>query len=87
MTLPQIKLKLKKRPMGTMARRYTRPVIGTFFLESSMVVVRAIIWVISVANARCHVVREIADECQSVASIPHFGIELTKICESISNAY
>jgi hypothetical protein len=39
--LPQIKLQLKKTPMGTMARRYTRPFIGTFFLESRMVVKRA----------------------------------------------
>ena len=59
-TLPQIKLRLKKRPIGTMARRYTRPVIFTVFRPSSRVVVRARSWVIKVANARCHVVRMIA---------------------------
>lgn len=46
--------------MGTIALRYTRPVIGTFFLESSIVVDRAMICVMSVANARCHVVNTIA---------------------------
>jgi hypothetical protein len=49
---------LKKIPMGTMARRYTRPVMGTFFLESRMVVKRARIWVMIVAKTRCHVVRK-----------------------------
>jgi hypothetical protein len=56
--LPQIKLKLKKRPIGTIARRYTRPVMGTFFLESRMVVKRARNWVMMVAKTRCHVVRK-----------------------------
>jgi hypothetical protein len=46
--LPQIKLILKKMPMGTMARRYTRPVMGTFFRESRTVVKRARIWVMTV---------------------------------------
>lgn len=32
--LPQIRDKEKKTPMGTMALRYTRPFMGTFFLES-----------------------------------------------------
>ena len=59
-TLPQIKLKLKKMPIGTIARRYTRPVIGTFFLESSNLVPRAINWVIKDAKPRCHDVRRIA---------------------------
>jgi hypothetical protein len=49
-------------PMGTIARRYTRPVIGTFFRESRMVVKRARIWVMTVAKTRCHVVRKIAVE-------------------------
>jgi hypothetical protein len=57
--LPQIKLKLKKMPIGTMARRYTRPVMGTFFLESRMVVKRARNCVMTVAKTRCHVVRKI----------------------------
>jgi hypothetical protein len=56
--LPQIKLILKKMPMGTMARRYTRPVMGTFFLESRTVVKRARIWVMTVAKTKCHVVRK-----------------------------
>lgn len=58
--LPQIKLKLKKSPMGTIARRYTRPVILTVFRPSSKVVVRARIWVIRVANTKCHVVKVMA---------------------------
>lgn len=57
---PQIKLKLKNMPMGTIARRYTRPVMGTFFLESRIVVNRARNWVIKVAKTKCHVVRKIA---------------------------
>jgi hypothetical protein len=56
--LPQIKLILKKIPMGTMARRYTRPVMGTFFRESRTVVKRARIWVMTVAKTKCHVVRK-----------------------------
>jgi len=59
---PQIKLKLKKMPMGTMALRYTRPVIGTECLESNMFVVRAMICVMKVAKLRCHVVRKIAEK-------------------------
>lgn len=47
------------RPMGTMVRKYTRPVIGTFFRESSIVVQRAMSCVINVANSMCHVVRKI----------------------------
>src|ERR1700744_4258326 len=58
--LLNIRLRLKKTPMGTMARRYTRPVIGTFFRESSIVVKRASSWVMTVAKTRCHVVREMA---------------------------
>jgi hypothetical protein len=42
-----------------MARRYTRPVMGTFFLESRMVVKRARNWVMNVAKIKCHVVRKI----------------------------
>jgi hypothetical protein len=49
---------LKKMPMGTIARRYTRPVMGTFFLESRTEVQRARIWVMIVAKTRCHVVRK-----------------------------
>lgn len=59
--LPQIKLKLKKRPIGTIARRYTLPVMGTFFLESRMVVKRARIWVMMVAKTKCHVVRKMGN--------------------------
>jgi hypothetical protein len=58
--LLNIRLRLKKTPMGTMARRYTRPVIGTFFRESSIVVKRASSWVMMVAKTRCHVVRVMA---------------------------
>lgn len=57
---PQIRLKLKKAPIGTIARRYTRPVILTVFRPSRRVVVRASIWVMSVAKARCHVVSMMA---------------------------
>jgi len=56
---PQIKLRLKNTPMGTIARRYTRPVILTVFLPSKRVVVRAMIWVMMVAKIRCHDVRRI----------------------------
>ena len=55
--LPQIKLKLKKTPIGTIARRYTLPVIFTVFRPSRSVVVRAKICVIIVAKVRCHAVR------------------------------
>ena len=54
--LPQIKLKLKKKPIGRMARRYMRPVILTVFRPSSRVVVRASSWVMKVANIMCHAV-------------------------------
>jgi hypothetical protein len=47
-------------PMGTMARRYTLPVIGTFLRESKTVVKRAKPWVIRVAKPKCHVVRTMA---------------------------
>lgn len=57
---PQMSDNENMRPIGTMALRYTLPVIGTFFLESSMVVKRAMSWVMSVAKPRCHVVRMIA---------------------------
>jgi hypothetical protein len=57
--LPQIKLKLKKSPMGTIALRYIFPVILTFFLPSRRVVVRAMICVMMVAKMRCHAVRRI----------------------------
>ena len=45
-------------PMGTMVLRYTRPVMGTFFLESSVWVKRAMSWVMRVAKDRCQVVRK-----------------------------
>ena len=48
---------LNAAPIGTMARRYTRPVILTFFRSSKIVVKRAISWVITVAKTRCHDVR------------------------------
>lgn len=59
--MPQIKLKLKKIPIGTIARRYTRPVILTVFRPSRRVVVRARTWVMKVAKAKCHVVRMIGN--------------------------
>jgi hypothetical protein len=65
--LPQIKLKLKNRPMGTMARRYTRPFMGTFFLESSMVVPRARNWVMMVAKIKCHVVRKMGKSVDCIS--------------------
>lgn len=55
--LPQIKLREKKIPIGTIARRYTRPVIFTVFLPSRRVVVRAMTCVMNVANTKCHDVR------------------------------
>lgn len=58
MRLPQIRDREKKRPIGTMALRYTRPVMGTFFRESRTLVKRAMIWVMMVAKRRCHVVRK-----------------------------
>jgi hypothetical protein len=54
---PQIKLRLKNNPIGTIALRYTLPVIFTVFLPSRSVVVRAIICVMMVANTKCHDVR------------------------------
>lgn len=60
--LPHIRDKLKAAPIGTMARRYTLPVIFIVLRPSSSLVVRAMIWVISVAKARCPVVRRIADD-------------------------
>jgi len=65
--LPHIRLKLKNKPIGTIARRYTLPVIFTVFRPSRRVVVRARIWVMSVANARCHVVRMIAIEATDIS--------------------
>lgn len=46
--------------MGTMVRRYTRPVMGTDLRESSSLVKRANSCVMRVAKARCHVVRKMA---------------------------
>jgi len=54
---PQIKLKLKNNPIGTIALRYTFTVIATFFRPSSRVVVRASSCVMMVAKVRCHAVR------------------------------
>ncbi len=54
---PQIKLKLKNTPIGTMARRYTLPVILTVFRPSKSVVVRAMTCVMTVAKIKCHAVR------------------------------
>ena len=54
---PQIKLRLNAAPIGTMARRYTLPVIFTFFRSSKIVVKRAMSWVIIVANTRWTEVR------------------------------
>lgn len=47
-------------PMGTIARKYTLPVMGTFLRESRTLVKRARPWVIRVAKPRCHVVRTMA---------------------------
>lgn len=58
--LPHTKDKAKKRPIGTIDRTYVRLVIGTCFLESSTVVNLARICVMTVAEARCHVVRKMA---------------------------
>lgn len=58
--LPQINDKLKKAPMGTIARRYTLPVIFTVFRPSSSFVVRDMIWVMTVAKVRCQHVSVIA---------------------------
>ena len=58
---------LKKMPMGTMARRYTRPVMGTFFLESRMVVKRARNCVMMVAKIKCHVVRKMGKSVDVVS--------------------
>jgi hypothetical protein len=44
-------------PIGTIFRKYTCPVMGTFLRESSMVVKRAMSCVMRVAKSRCHVVR------------------------------
>lgn len=54
---PQIKLKLKNNPIGTIALRYTFPVMATFFRPSRRVVVRAKSCVMIVAKIRCHAVR------------------------------
>lgn len=56
---PQIKLRENMTPMGTIVRKYTRPVMGTFFRESSTVVKRAMSCVMRVAKAKCQVVRMI----------------------------
>ena len=57
--LPHINDPLNAAPMGTIARRYRRPVILMFLRPSSIVVVRAMIWVMIVAKSKCHVVRMI----------------------------
>lgn len=51
--LPQISDKLKKAPIGTIARRYIFPVILTVLRPSSSVVVLDIICVIMVAKVKC----------------------------------
>jgi hypothetical protein len=61
-TLPQMSDRENMTPIGTMARRYTLPVMGTFLRESRTVVKRARPWVIRVAKPRCHVVRTMAVE-------------------------
>jgi hypothetical protein len=61
---PHIKLRLKKNPIGTIARTYTLPVILTVFRASSSVVVRARTWVAMVAKTKCHVVRKIGNAVQ-----------------------
>lgn len=59
-TLPQIKLRLKKKPIGTIAFMYNCEFIGTFLRESRRVVNRARSWVMIVAKARWKVVRKMA---------------------------
>ena len=54
---PQIRLSENMTPIGTIVRKYTRPVMGTFLRESRMVVKRASSWVIRVAKPKCQVVR------------------------------
>jgi hypothetical protein len=57
---PNIKLKLKKKPMGRMARMYVSVVMFIFFRPSRRVVVRDRSWVMHVAKNMCHVVSTIA---------------------------
>lgn len=66
---PQINDRLNIKPIGTIARRYILPVIGTFFRESRTVVKRARICVMSVAKARCHVVSTIGKRKPAVSRI------------------
>ena len=58
--LLQMRLPLYITPIGTIARRYVRPVIFTFFLPSTNLVVRASICVMNAANPRCQQVSVIA---------------------------
>ena len=73
--LPQIKDRLNNAPIGTIARRYIRPVILTVFLPSRSFVVRASTWVMRVANSRCHVVSTTAAEIHSKL-YSHIGAEM-----------
>lgn len=54
---PQIRLRLKNSPIGTIALKYTLPVILTVFRPSRSFVVRAMTCVMNVANIKCHAVR------------------------------
>jgi hypothetical protein len=53
--------RLNNKPIGIIARRYKRPVIG-ILLGSTKDVNRAKSWVMMVEKMRCHVVRKIAAE-------------------------
>lgn len=59
--LPQTSDNAKNKPIGTIALTYVRLVMGTCFLESRMVVNRAMICVMTDAEKRCHVVRNIGN--------------------------
>jgi len=58
-TLPQTSDREKSKPMGRMARRYVRLVMGTVCRESRYPVYRATIWVTTAEENMCHAVRKI----------------------------
>lgn len=71
MRLLQTKLSEYNIPIGTIARKYTLPVILTVFRPSRRVLVLERIWVNIVANMRCQHVNRTAvrDVCQLSMSI------------------
>jgi hypothetical protein len=60
-TLPQIKLRLKKRPIGTIARKYKSRFMGTLWRESRTGVNLAKAWVMAEAKTMCHVVKNMGN--------------------------